>query len=95
MVHISPWSSAVGLVRGAERLLAKGHPLVLYGPWLKGDVPTAPSNCDFDVELRERNSRWGLRRVEDFAEAAASYGLALTDVRSMPANNMMLLLKRR
>jgi hypothetical protein len=65
MVHISPWSSALGLLNGARRLLSAGAPLVIYGPWLKQDVPTAPSNLDFDADLRRRNPAWGLRRVED------------------------------
>jgi hypothetical protein len=94
MVHISPWASALGLVAGAARLLAPGAPLILYGPWLKDDVPTAPSNLDFDADLKRRDAEWGLRRVEDFAAAAGKRGLGLIETRPMPANNMMLLLRR-
>ena len=93
MVHISPWASALGLIRGAARLLKEGAPLVLYGPWLKDDVPTAQSNSDFDADLRSRDPAWGLRRVEDFAEAAAPT-FDLVETRHMPANNMMLLFRR-
>ena len=95
MVHISPWASALGLIEGAARLLSPGAPLILYGPWLKDDVRTAPSNLAFDVDLRHRDPQWGLRRVEDFAAAAAARGFDLTETRPMPANNFMLLLKRR
>jgi hypothetical protein len=95
MVHISPWRSALGLIAGAARLLSAGSPLILYGPWLKDDVPTAPSNLAFDSDLRCRDPEWGLRRVEKFASAADLQGLELTEVRQMPANNMMLLLRRR
>ena len=94
MVHISPWTSALGLIAGAARLLAPGGPLVLYGPWLKADIPAAPSNLEFDADLKARDPEWGLRRVEDFAEAAASAGLELAETRAMPANNLMLLLRR-
>ena len=93
MVHISPWSSSLGLIAGAERLLAAGAPLILYGPWLRDDVPTAESNLAFDADLKRRDARWGLRRVEDFA-AAASEAFTLAEIRSMPANNLMLLLRR-
>jgi SAM-dependent methyltransferase len=93
MVHISPWSSALGLIAGAERLLASGAPLIVYGPWLRDDVPTAESNLAFDADLKRRDARWGLRRVEDFA-AAASEAFTLAEIRSMPANNLMLLLRR-
>lgn len=94
MVHISPWSAAVGLLSGAARLLRSGAPLIMYGPWLKADVPTAASNTEFDADLRRRNAAWGLRRVEDFAAAADQRGLTLSEMRAMPANNMMLLFRR-
>ena len=94
MVHISPWSSAVGLIRGAARILGPGGVLILYGPWLKDDIATAPSNLDFDSDLKRRNPEWGLRRVEDFAAAALERGLMLAETRAMPANNVMLLLRK-
>jgi len=94
MVHISPWSSALGLIAGAERLLARGAPLILYGPWLKDDVPTSPSNLDFDSDLKRRDPEWGLRNVGEFAAEAQKHGLQLIETRAMPANNMMLLLER-
>lgn len=94
MVHISPWASALGLVDGAARVLPPGAPLILYGPWLVGQVPVAPSNLAFDESLKARDPEWGLRRVEDFAQAAAKRGLRLEATRPMPANNLMLLLRR-
>ena len=94
MVHISPWLSALGLLEGASRLLSPGGPLILYGPWLTREAPSAPTNLDFDTDLRRRNPLWGLRWVEDFAEAASERGLRLFETRAMPANNMMLLLRR-
>jgi hypothetical protein len=94
MVHISPWTSALGLLDAAQRLLAARAPLILYGPWLKRGVETAPSNIAFDADLKRRDPQWGLRRVEDFAEAAESRGLFLEATRPMPANNMMLLIRR-
>ena len=93
MVHISPWVAALGLLDGAARLLGSGAPLIMYGPWLR-DGPTASSNLDFDADLKRRNREWGLRRVEELAAAANSRGLQLVETRVMPANNMMLLLRR-
>ncbi len=94
MVHISPWASALGLLAGAQRILPPGAPLILYGPWIRGEFPTAPSNLAFDADLRRRNSEWGLRRVEDFAAAAARHGFDIAQTREMPANNLMLLFRR-
>ncbi|QDP20180.1 DUF938 domain-containing protein [Sphingomonas xanthus] len=90
MVHISPWDSAVGLVEGAARILAKGAPLILYGPWLEAGVEAAPSNLAFDASLKARNPRWGLRLVEDFAALAARHGFTLDERLAMPSNNLML-----
>jgi SAM-dependent methyltransferase len=94
MAHISPWEATLGLVAGAERLLASGAPLILYGPWRRAGVVTAPSNEAFDASLRARDSRWGLRRVEDLDVAAAARGFARTRLSEMPANNLMLVYRR-
>ena len=40
-----------------------------------------------------RDPAWGLRRVADFADAARGR-FALIETRAMPANNLMLLLRR-
>jgi SAM-dependent methyltransferase len=94
MVHISAWASALGLLEGAARLLRPGAPLIMYGPWLKDDIAAVESNLAFDADLRRRDPEWGLRRVEDFAAAAAERGLVLQATRATPANNLMLLLRR-
>jgi len=91
MAHISPWAAALGLIAGAARLLPPEGPLILYGPWIKDDIETAPSNLAFDADLKSRDPDWGLRRVEDFAAAAAARGFELVETRAMPANNLMLL----
>lgn len=90
MVHISPWEASIGLLEGAARLLGEGSSLLMYGPWLEANVETAPSNLTFDQSLKARDSRWGLRLVEDFAAEASIRGLFLADRRAMPANNIML-----
>ncbi len=94
MVHISPWEAAIGLLYGTAKVLPAGGPLILYGPWIVEGIETAPSNLAFDADLKRRNPRWGLRRVEDFAREAEARGLILTDQRAMPANNRMLLFLR-
>ncbi|HEX2803317.1 MAG TPA: DUF938 domain-containing protein [Sphingomicrobium sp.] len=94
MVHISPWSAAIGLLEGARKLLGEGAPLILYGPWLSDGIETAPSNLGFDSDLKARDSEWGLRKVEDFAAGAKSRGFQLAAQRLMPANNLMLLFRK-
>lgn len=95
MVHISPWSATLGLFAGAARLLAAGAPLILYGPYLEAGVATAESNAAFDASLRSRNPEWGLRDRDAVVAAAADAGFAFAERRAMPANNLMLLFRRR
>lgn len=94
MIHISPWDATLGLFVGAARLLARGAPLILYGPYIEPDVPTAESNLAFDISLRTRDPAWGLRDTEAVKVAAAEVGLVFAERRAMPANNLMLLFRR-
>ena len=93
MVHISPWAATLGLFDGAARLLASGAPLILYGPYRRAGVPTAPSNEAFDASLKARNPTWGLRSVEEVRDAAEPR-FALDEAAATPANNLMLLFRR-
>lgn len=94
MIHISPWASAEGLMAGAAGRLASDGKLILYGPYLEANVPTAPSNLAFDKSLRVRNPAWGLRRLDDVAALAARHDLRLAERTAMPANNLALLFAR-
>ena len=94
MVHISPWAATVGLFMRGAKLLKKGAPLILYGPYFRKDYPTAPSNVAFDESLRARDAEWGVRWLEDVTEVAEAKGFELAQVREMPANNLMLLYRR-
>ena len=95
MVHISPWEATVGLLRQGSKLLPVGGPLILYGPYFQQGVETAPSNLAFDESLRARDSRWGLRQLEEVATLAKGVGLHLETVHSMPANNLTVVLRKR
>lgn len=94
MVHIAPWAAAEGLFAGAGRLLPSGAPLILYGPFLEADVPTAPGNIDFDASLKARDPAWGLRDVAALDALATAAGLARAGRISMPANNLTLIWRR-
>lgn len=94
MIHISPWAATEGLMAGAGRLLAKGTPLFLYGPFLRDDVETAPSNLDFDQSLKSRDPDWGIRNLADVTAAASQHGLSLDTVIEMPANNLSVVFRK-
>jgi hypothetical protein len=94
MVHISPWASTLGLLRGAAKLLPVGAPLFLYGPYIRAGVETSPSNLEFDADLRRRNAAWGLRDLADVTEAAERAGFSGPTVTEMPANNLSVVFRR-
>jgi cyclopropane fatty-acyl-phospholipid synthase-like methyltransferase len=90
MVHIAPWEAALGLLAGAGRLLRPNGVLFFYGPFMQGGVHTAASNAAFDADLKRRESRWGVRDVDDLVREAAPHRLELREVMPMPANNLSL-----
>jgi SAM-dependent methyltransferase len=94
MIHISPWEATAGLIEGAARTLSTGGVLYLYGPYRRAGHPTAPSNEDFDNDLRSRNPAWGLRALEDVAALAARHNFAAPGIVEMPANNLSVIFRR-
>ena len=95
MIHIAPFAACEGLLRGAGALLKVGGKMVFYGPFSRDGVHTSPSNQDFDQSLKSRDASWGVRDLErDVVPLANAAGLALKEVRDMPANNIMVVFER-
>jgi len=94
LIHIAPWECALGLLQGAARHLRPGGLLILYGPYRIGGEHTAPSNAEFDTDLRRRDPRYGVRDLEAVASTAESLGLAFMERVVMPANNQTLVFAR-
>ena len=93
MVHISPWTSTLGLLRGAAAILPVGAPLYLYGPYIRAGFETARSNVEFDADLRRRNLQWGLRDLAAVTRAAQEAGFSGPEITEMPANNLSLVFR--
>lgn len=94
MIHIAPWPACEGLMAGAGRILPAGAPLILYGPFRRAGVPTAPSNEAFDASLKARDPAWGLRDLEAVTALAADNGLRFDRLVEMPANNLSVIYRR-
>jgi hypothetical protein len=93
LLHIAPWDCAMALLAGVSRLLPVGGSLIVYGPFRRHGAHTSDSNAAFDRSLRERNPLWGVRDLEAVEQLAGDSGFALEEVRSLPANNLCLLLR--
>ncbi len=94
LLHIAPVAVVGHLFSGAAPCLEPGAPLVAYGPFLRADRPTAPSNLAFDASLRATDPAWGLRHLDDVTASAEAAGFTRPDVHDMPANNLVLVFRR-
>lgn len=91
LIHISPWECTERLFAGARRHLSPGGAVYLYGAFFREGVATAPSNLAFDESLRQRDARWGVRRLENVEAVAAGHDFRLERLEEMPANNLSVL----
>ncbi len=94
LIHIAPWAATLGLMAGAARLLPPQGVLYLYGPYKQAGRHTAPSNAQFDDQLRSQDPAWGVRNLDDVEAIATQHHLALQQVISMPANNLSVVFQR-
>lgn len=95
MIHIAPFAACEGLMAGAGRILPQEGILYLYGPYKREGKHTSASNEAFDKSLRDRDSQWGVRQLEDVIAVAKEANLALQEVIAMPANNLSVIFTKK
>ena len=91
--HIMHWDAVCAMFAGIGRRLAPGGVFCLYGPFSEGGRHTAPSNAEFDRQLRTRDPGMGLRDVEALEALAGANRLRLEARRELPANNQLLVFR--
>jgi SAM-dependent methyltransferase len=94
MIHIAPWACCEALLAGTGRHLRPGGAFVLYGPFRLHGHHTSDSNASFDLGLRARDERWGVREAEQVIALAATHALQFSERVAMPANNQILVFTR-
>lgn len=94
MIHISPWGSCQGLMRGAAKHLPSSGVLYLYGPFCEDGHFKAPSNAAFDASLEQRNPEWGVRDLALVIQEAENNGLVFQKKIEMPSNNLSVIFKK-
>jgi cyclopropane fatty-acyl-phospholipid synthase-like methyltransferase len=94
-LHIMGWEGVQAFFAGAGRALGARGLLLVYGPFNYAGTWTSDSNRDFDRLLRSRDPASGLRDVEAVHALAAAQGLAPVADHAMPANNRLLVWRRR
>jgi len=94
-LHIMSWPEVEAFCRGVGRILGEGGLLAVYGPFRYAGRFTSDSNAVFDRSLRSRDPASGIRDFEAVNVLAAAQGLALEADHAMPANNHLLVWRRR
>lgn len=94
MIHISPWETCLGLLRGAHGHLKPDGLLILYGPYRLGGRHTSDSNEAFDQSLKQRDARWGVRDLDEVVAAAKLARLSFLGRVAMPANNQVVVFRQ-
>lgn len=81
-----------------ERLavyLAADATVCIYGPFNYAGAYTSESNAGFDLWLKERDPQSGIKHFEEIMVLATKSGLELQADNAMPANNRLLVLRKR
>jgi SAM-dependent methyltransferase len=94
-LHIISWPLVEDFFSGVGEVLAGGGRLCVYGPFKYNGAFTTPSNERFGGWLKGRDVASGIRDFEAVNELAAAQELDLVADHAMPANNQMLVWKKR
>ncbi len=93
-VHIMDWVSVENMFAGIGRVLQSRGVFCLYGPFNYHGSYTSDSNARFDVWLKQRDPRSGIRDFEALNALAARHDLTLHADHAMPANNRTLVWRK-
>ncbi len=89
-VHIMGWEEVKMMFAGIGKVLAPGGRCCLYGPFNKNGKYTSESNANFDLWLKQRDAKSGIRDQEALDKLADDNGLQRVADHEMPANNRIL-----
>jgi cyclopropane fatty-acyl-phospholipid synthase-like methyltransferase len=93
--HIMSWPEVTCMFDGVANVLQARGVYSLYGPFNMDGQFTAPSNREFDQQLRSRAGHMGLRDVADLEKLGLQHQLLLYERINMPANNMVLVFRKQ
>jgi cyclopropane fatty-acyl-phospholipid synthase-like methyltransferase len=89
-LHIMGWMEVEAMFRGVNAVLSPHGVVCIYGPFRYEGRYTSDSNRDFDLMLRERDPKSGLRDLTEISALAGRHALRLRIDHDLPANNRML-----
>jgi hypothetical protein len=89
------WTEVQAMFRGVDAVLSPDGVVCVYGPFRYDGRYTSDSNRDFDLMLKERDPKSGLRDMTEINTLAERHALRLRIDHDLPANNRMLEFVRR
>jgi Protein of unknown function (DUF938) len=94
-LHIMSWDQVLHFFSGIGETLIRNGTLCIYGPFRYNGTYTSQSNADFDNYLKLRDPQSGIRDFEAVNELAIQQDLNLAQDNAMPANNQLIIWKRK
>ena len=94
-VHIMSWESVGKMFTGIGQILKTEGVFCLYGPFNYNGQFSSESNARFDLWLKQRDLVSGVRDFEALQDLAEQAGLRLIDDIEMPANNRILVWRKK
>lgn len=89
-VHIMDWPGVKNMFAGIGRVLQPKGAFCLYGPFNYEGNYSSDSNAQFDLWLKQRDPRSGIRDFEALNTLAQQNGMELVADHAMPVNNRTL-----
>ena len=93
-LHIISWVLVERLFALVGESLPVGGKLLVYGPFNEHGSYTSAGNQRFDISLRQRDPKSGIRHKEDIVSLANTHHLTLSKTYAMPANNQLLVFQK-
>ncbi|GAB2634394.1 DUF938 domain-containing protein [Psychrobacter pocilloporae] len=93
-LHIISWALVKRLFLLAGDALPVDGKLIVYGPFNEHGNYTSAGNQRFDISLRQRDPKSGIRHKEDIVNLANMHHLTLSRTYAMPANNQLLVFQK-
>jgi hypothetical protein len=94
LLHLIAQNAARTVLQEGALVLAVGGLFVIYGPFLRAGRLTSPGDAEFDAQLRAADPATGYKDDQWIAQTLALAGLALVEVRPMPANNLAFIARK-
>jgi cyclopropane fatty-acyl-phospholipid synthase-like methyltransferase len=93
-IHIMSLSDVVNLFQNLSSIINEDGFFCSYGPFKYKGKFTSESNAQFDLLLKERDVKSGIKDIETLETLAHKYGMSLLRDIKMPANNQLLVWKK-